>query len=106
MVKGFWDLSYENRLERLNLPTLESRRVRGDLIQIYKLIMGFETISSSLNNMLYRSAPRSRFRIRRDIVKDFNPRHNFLFAEANSVNMFKEKLDKWTKIKNLVLLYE
>ena len=33
-------LSYEDRLIRLNLTTLERRRERGDIIQTYKIIHG------------------------------------------------------------------
>ena len=31
------DLNYHQRLEKLNLPSLEYRRVRGDLIEVYKI---------------------------------------------------------------------
>ena len=34
-VKG---LSYRQRLERLKLPTLKYCRVRGDMIEIYKML--------------------------------------------------------------------
>lgn len=37
---GLRDLSYEARLERLNLPTLYERRLRGDLIETFKIISG------------------------------------------------------------------
>jgi len=30
-------LPYRQRLERLKLPTLKYRRVRGDMIEIYKM---------------------------------------------------------------------
>ena len=40
MIKGLRELSYEERLERCRLTTLEKRRVRGDLIETYKLITG------------------------------------------------------------------
>ena len=37
---GFKNLSYENRLKRLKLTTLEKRRLRGDLIEAFKIITG------------------------------------------------------------------
>ena len=40
------DLSYEERLEKLNLPTLEQRRKRGDMITMYKCVTGKEHIDS------------------------------------------------------------
>ena len=33
------------RLQRLQLTTLESRRVRGDLIEVFKIINGFEDVN-------------------------------------------------------------
>ena len=33
-------LAYEERLWYLNLPTLSYRRIRGDMIELYKIIMG------------------------------------------------------------------
>jgi len=42
--KGFKKYSYHERLQRLQLTTLESRRVRGDLIEVYKIMNGFEDI--------------------------------------------------------------
>ena len=32
------DLTYEERLKTLNLPTLKYRRFRGDMIEMYKLL--------------------------------------------------------------------
>ena len=36
MVDGLSKLDYEDRLRRLDLPTLVYRRARGDMIQVYK----------------------------------------------------------------------
>ena len=42
MIHGFYNLSYSERLQRLNLTTLEARRVRGDLIETYKFLHSME----------------------------------------------------------------
>src|SRR5260221_14720574 len=33
-------LSYKERLRHLNLPTLKFRRIRGDMIEVYKILSG------------------------------------------------------------------
>ena len=37
-IIGLKDLTYKNRLVALKLPSLEFRRVRGDLIEVYKIL--------------------------------------------------------------------
>ena len=44
MVYGFNDLTYEQRLRRLDITTLETRRLRGDLIEVFKIIKGFDKV--------------------------------------------------------------
>ena len=44
MVAGLKNLTYVQRLERLNLTTLEERRNRGDLIEMYKLLTEKENV--------------------------------------------------------------
>ena len=41
---GFSELSYEERLRRMNLTTLNDRRIRGDLIEMYKVVNEQEQI--------------------------------------------------------------
>ena len=38
LIPGLKALSYSERLERLNLPTLSHRRTRGDIINVFKII--------------------------------------------------------------------
>ena len=44
MVDGFKDLTYEQRLRRLNITTLETRRLRGDLIEVFQIVKGFYNV--------------------------------------------------------------
>ena len=44
MVPELEELTYEERLKEMNLPTLKERRERGDLITIYKLVNDIEKI--------------------------------------------------------------
>ena len=38
------DLSYEERLKECGLATLETRRLRGDQIEVFKISNGYENI--------------------------------------------------------------
>ena len=42
LVPGLYDWSYEDRCRELKLPTLQQRRLRGDLIETYKILNGYE----------------------------------------------------------------
>ena len=44
MVFGLEKLSDEERLKKLNLTTLETRRLREDLIEMFKIIIGFNNV--------------------------------------------------------------
>ena len=41
---GFEKLEHEERLRRLSLTTLQDRRIRGDLIEMYKVMSSRESI--------------------------------------------------------------
>ena len=41
-------LSYEQRLERTGLVSLEMRRLRADLIEVFKIVKGLENVDQSV----------------------------------------------------------
>ena len=41
-------MSYREKLQVLNLTTLETRRVPGDLIEVFRIFKGFEDIDAEL----------------------------------------------------------
>ena len=45
-------MNYESRLANLGLPTLEERRLRGDLIQYFKFYKGLNEVSWYYGNMI------------------------------------------------------
>ena len=44
MIPELRDLSYEERLRECGLTTLETRRLRGDQIEVFKILNGYENI--------------------------------------------------------------
>ena len=96
--------------------SLETRRLRGDLIQFFKYVNGLDQINwynrvifkSDSANGLRQSARGHEFTIERQLVKNCNQRHNFFTnrvscvwnrlpkeaLNSNSLNVFKNNLDK------------
>ena len=48
LIQGYSNKSYEERLKLLELTTLETRRTRGDLIEVFKIIKGIDRIESNI----------------------------------------------------------
>ena len=117
LVPSIRNLSYEERLKKLDLQSLEERRVRGDLIQYFKLYKGFNRI-----NWFHTLVPQhslsmdgpaggirgGKHRLTKQVTK-LDSRANFLsnrivnewnklpseVIEAISINQFKNRLDKF-----------
>ena len=111
LVDRFKNLTYKERLEKLNLQTLAYRRLRGDIIEMYKHFNRYdrEILPSSFN-------PRARpSRQHKFQLHEVNPadgergvQSNFLYqrisrtwnelpssvVEADNIDLFKNRLDK------------
>lgn len=101
------DVEYPDRCQRMGIEQLTERRERGDLIEMFKLSKGLETVSWVSEQKIGTARVGRRAQMRREIVKN-NQRHNFFpnrvagawnalpdeVVEATSVNEFKIKLDK------------
>ena len=48
MIKACQHLSYNKRLIYLKLPTLTFRRIRGDMIEVYKILNGYPLLSTAI----------------------------------------------------------
>jgi len=113
LVEGFKKFDYGTRLKKLGLTTLEKRRIRGDLIETFKILTDREKISKQdLFDVRQRTCylrghsytlevKRSRINIRSNFfsqrtVKHWNslPEH---VVSASSVNCFKNRLDSCTE---------
>ena len=87
MIPELRDLSYEERLKECGLTTLETRRLGGDQIEVFKILNGYENID---RNMFF------------SLKKDSRTRgHEVKFSTdcvtASSVNMFKNKVDTYLR---------
>lgn len=48
MIPELSTLSYDQRLERTGLVSLEMRRLRADLIEVFKIVKGLENVDHSI----------------------------------------------------------
>ena len=97
--------SYVERCKKLKLTTLEVRRIRGDLIQLFKIVKGIDEVEWFSTLLVAPNGRRTQ--LRREIVRGCNQRHNFFtnrtiniwnrlpayIINAQSVNQFKNLLD-------------
>ena len=71
LVDHFGSLDYSERLKRLNLPTLAFRRLRGDLIEMYKHFAKYDKdIVAESFQPKERVNRRHRFQIHERVAKD------------------------------------
>ena len=48
MIPKLRNISYEMRLKECGLTTLETRRLRGDQIEVFKILNGYENIDKRI----------------------------------------------------------
>ena len=109
LITSLKDLKYEDRLRELKLPTLVFRRLRGDMIEMYKLLTDKYNINTdklvtpavyrgTRGNSMKLDKPRSKSRLRQHFfshraVNDWNALPDSVVTAPN-VNTFKRRLDK------------
>ena len=110
LIPEMRDLRYEERLKECGLTTLETRRLRGDQIEVFKILNGYENIDSNIFFEIKKSKitrghnftlvkKQSRLDVRK---YSFSQRTinvwNKLSTDcvhATSVNVFKNRIDKY-----------
>ena len=110
-ISGMAGYSYEERLRLLKLPSLEYRRVRGDLIEVYKMYKGwsclkfeeyFEFNNSNLRGHQAKIFKKrflhniSKYSFSNRIIDIWNtmPPH---MLSCQNINSFKVELDKYLR---------
>ena len=98
-------LPYHERLRQLALTTLLERRMRGDLIETFKIINGlndygahFFNLSIRTSNLVARAGSRNVDFFSERVIKYWNKLPEYV-KNKNCVNSFKNVLDKknWFK---------
>ena len=110
LIPELRDLTYEERLKECGLSTLETRRLRGDKIEVYKVLNGYENIDYNIffeikeskitrghNYTLVKKQSRLDVRKYSFSQRTINVWNNLSTdcVHASSVNMFKNKIDKY-----------
>jgi len=105
------DKTYEERLILLNLTTMETRRIRGDLIEVFKIFKGFDEIDYSKCFELSNSCTRGhslklfkpgcrldcrKFTFSQRVISLWNSLNDEIIA-CESINGFKGRIYKFLK---------
>ena len=113
LVPRLRDEPYETRLQRQKLPSLQYRRVRGDMIELFKHITGIYRVDADyikLDNNITRGHDK---RLKKQRASKIVRRNFLTFRATNTwnslpqevvaapiLNTFKARLDKhWTKFR-------
>ena len=113
LIPGLFNLSYKERLKSVKLPTLEYRRYRGDMIELYKMTHHLYDKDATQGFLRYKPAHSRghKFNLHKEYCKKDIRRYSFrhrttdqwnnlpeVITEAPTLNSFKSRIDKlWEK---------
>ena len=102
VINGMSDLNYEKRLKSLGMTTLFERRMRGDLIETFKILNGlnnygsnFFNLSERTNNLVSRPKKFTNIDFFGERVMHYWNKLPEHVKDKNNVNGFKNGLDKF-----------
>ena len=110
LIPRLRNMPYEERLKELNLFSLEKRRMRGDLIEVFKMFRGFDNVNISdyLDIDRERNTRNNGFKIIGKNFRSEESKHFFFnrivnvwnslpsqVVSCNTVESFKGRLDKF-----------
>ena len=103
IIQGMENFSYRERLNKLKLTTLFERRMRGDLIETFKILNEFNNYGKNLfnlsertNNLIVRPNQRSMDFFSERVIQYWNKLPEYV-KNKNTVNSFKNELDNFRK---------
>ena len=119
LVPNLKKITYSERLKKLNIPTLKYRRIRGDMINVYKILNNNKEDSNKLlplNKSSYktrghdRKLEKNRFNCKLRqcslsvrVTNLWNSLNNHV-TKADSINLFKKLLDE--QLHSLKYIYD
>ena len=99
-INGMQNFNYRERLSKLNMTTLLERRMRGDLIETFKILNSFSNygthlfnLSDRTQNLVCRSAKLTNIDFFSERVLNYWNKLPAAVKDKNSVNAFKNTLD-------------
>ena len=110
LVPGLKDVSYPDRLKLLDIPTLAYRRLRGDMIELYKLMSGLYDKDAMLvlteadgkttrghSKKIFKERCRTKKRLTQFKLRTVEPWNSLpdQVVEAPSLKAFESRLDKF-----------
>jgi hypothetical protein len=121
LIKECKDMNYSTRLKYLGLHSLKGRRLRGDLIETYKIFHGLVDVKASsifslVEDSITRNADskifvehtrkaKSRNTFRHRVAKQWNELPPSI-KNAPTLNAFKNRLDSLEKFQSLFVEYD
>ena len=106
-IPGLQGLTYEERLEKLELPTLETRRERGDAINMYKCVKGKQFIDK--DNFIKLAGKRTRghnLKVAKPKGKKDVRKHSFPNRAIDEWNQLPESVVQATSIGDFKKKYD
>ena len=104
LIPDIAHLSYQDRLDHLTLTTLEKRRERGDMLEVFKILKGLDKVVSE-GNFLQLETSRHTQRTRGHSLKLIKPQHRTWkrnqFLSSRVVNAWNRLPEKVISSKNV-----
>src|SRR5260370_27283812 len=93
LIDNFKYLSYEDRLEKVKLTSLEKRRERGDMIQVFKIMKGIDKLDGTIFFKTSRS-----LHLRGHKLKVYKQRSR---TDWRKTNFSLRDVDAWNKLQSM-----
>jgi ribonuclease P/MRP protein subunit RPP40 len=116
LIKSLKDETYENRFKKLHLTSMETRRLRGDLLEMFKMFKGMDNLDVHKFFQFTNAPTRGhslklvkhscnldirKFSFSHRVVNTWNSLSEDIVA-CDSINSFKTKLDEFLACRGFI----